>query len=199
MYKILMIEDDSDFIESIVDLFEDENDYNVEGYVESTEALLKMEKEHFDLVLLDYFLKNENGEKVLKKIRKQNENIFVCFLTAYSNKITSKDAFKLGVQGYIDKSGEYKDVINSIKSMVHSSKTAQQMIKRDPKRLFSVRLKELREKNSISQQELANMLKLSRTAISNYEIGKTEPTLTVLSQLATIFKTSTDYLMGRTN
>lgn len=198
MHRIMLIEDDKLFIESILDNFEDENEYKIDAFTNSKAALKKLSSEKYDLILLDYFLKNdENGEKVLQQIRKINENIFVCLLTAYSEKITSDNAFKLGIQGYIDKDGDFKNIINGIKSSLHASLKSQEVRDKKTKKLFGVRLKNLRVKHNISQQDLATMIGLTRTAISNYEIGKTEPSFIILSKIATIFNTSTDYLIGR--
>lgn len=65
--------------------------------------------------------------------------------------------------------------------------------------IFKKRLKELRKEYNITQQELSNKLGIVRTAIANYETGRTNPDLETLSLLAEIFDTSTDYLLGRTN
>jgi DNA-binding NarL/FixJ family response regulator len=193
----MIIEDDKNFIDCLIEYFEDDKDYQIEGYTTSNEALKKLKTSHYDVILLDYFLDNENGEKVLQKIRILNQNIFVSFLTGYSKKITSYKAFELGVQGYIEKTGEYNQMINSIKTLTYSSIKAQEFLKKDNKVLFRSRLKLLREKHGMSQNELATLLGLSRTSISNYEIGNAEPSLTILSKIATILNTSTDYLIGR--
>lgn len=65
--------------------------------------------------------------------------------------------------------------------------------------LFKQRLKELRGKYNMTQQDLANQLGIVRTAIANYETGRTSPDSETLSLIANIFNTSTDYLLGRTD
>lgn len=57
------------------------------------------------------------------------------------------------------------------------------------------RIRKLREKAKISQQELGKNLKLSQTRISRYERGFSAPPLKVLIKLAEIFKVSLDYLL----
>lgn len=61
------------------------------------------------------------------------------------------------------------------------------------------RIKHLREDHDISQQELANYLGLTRSAYSNYENSIREIPVEVLSGIADFFKTSVDYLIGRTD
>lgn len=59
------------------------------------------------------------------------------------------------------------------------------------------RIKELRTGIGMSQQELANYLKITRLTLSNYEKGKTEPGIHVLIKIATYFDVTIDYLVGR--
>jgi len=65
--------------------------------------------------------------------------------------------------------------------------------------LFRQRLKDFRKKYNMTQQDLAEQLGIVRTAIANYETGRTSPDPETLSLIADIFNTSTDYLLGKTN
>ena len=58
------------------------------------------------------------------------------------------------------------------------------------------RIKELRQKNKLSQIELANKIKASNQAISAYENGSREPKLETWNKLAEYFNVPTSYLMG---
>lgn len=64
------------------------------------------------------------------------------------------------------------------------------------KNLFSERIKKLRLENNLSQEKLANILHLSRTAITCWETRGKEPNFDTILDLATYFKVSTDYLLG---
>lgn len=61
---------------------------------------------------------------------------------------------------------------------------------------FNVRLKQLRQKNKLTQGELANILGLKPTAISNYESERNEPSFDKLIALSKYFDVSCDYLLG---
>ena len=63
---------------------------------------------------------------------------------------------------------------------------------------FSSRLKNLRKKTKISQEDLGNAINLSKSTISLYESGKREPDYKTLKELANFFDCSTDYLLGET-
>ena len=58
------------------------------------------------------------------------------------------------------------------------------------------RLKELREARQMSQKQLADLVNLSQQTIGHYEVDRAEPSITTLEQLARIFNTTTDYLLG---
>lgn len=60
---------------------------------------------------------------------------------------------------------------------------------------FKDRLRQLRKKNKLTQEELAKILNYGYTAIANYESGRTQPSLNNLKKLAEFFKVSTDYLL----
>ncbi|QOK28029.1 helix-turn-helix transcriptional regulator [Cytobacillus oceanisediminis] len=62
-----------------------------------------------------------------------------------------------------------------------------------------IRIKELRVKHGLSQDQLAEKLNMNRVNISNYERGViTNIPGDVLVKLADILHTNTDYLLGRT-
>lgn len=58
------------------------------------------------------------------------------------------------------------------------------------------RIKELRQKNKLSQIELANKIKASNQAISTYENGSREPKEPTWQALADFFNVSVPYLKG---
>ena len=58
-------------------------------------------------------------------------------------------------------------------------------------------LKELRIKNKLTQQEVANLLKTNRVNYNRYELEKGEPDIKTLIKLADIYNVSIDELIGR--
>lgn len=61
---------------------------------------------------------------------------------------------------------------------------------------FNVRLKQQRQKHKLTQGELATILGLKPTAISNYESNRNEPSFQKLVLLSKYFDVSSDYLLG---
>ncbi|MEA5024266.1 MAG: helix-turn-helix transcriptional regulator [Desulfitobacterium hafniense] len=61
------------------------------------------------------------------------------------------------------------------------------------------RLRDLREDRDLTQQDLADLLKVSQATYSRYESGALDIPSTSLIKLARFYKTSVDYLLGLTN
>ena len=61
------------------------------------------------------------------------------------------------------------------------------------------RLKDLREDNDLTQADIAKLLKTTQQQYSKYELGISLIPIDKLNVLADYYKTSTDYILGRTN
>ena len=61
---------------------------------------------------------------------------------------------------------------------------------------FGTKLKELRKEKGLGQIKLAEILGVSKSIISLWEIGTCEPTLSKLIEIAKLFGVSIDYLAG---
>lgn len=61
------------------------------------------------------------------------------------------------------------------------------------------KLKELRAKQGLTQEQVANRLGITRPAYTAYESGKRQPDYSTLAHLAKMFNVSTDYLLGVNN
>ena len=62
---------------------------------------------------------------------------------------------------------------------------------------FKERLKELRTERNITQQELGKVVNMSKMAISHWEKGHSEPSISELIILSNYFEVTVDYLIGK--
>lgn len=65
--------------------------------------------------------------------------------------------------------------------------------------MYYPRLRDLREDKDLVQKEVAAYLGIDQRVYSNYETGKREIPTRFIVALADFYKTSTDYILGRTN
>lgn len=63
---------------------------------------------------------------------------------------------------------------------------------------FSLRLKKLRKSRGLNQDELAQLLGVRKTTISNYETGYSKPSNSTLRQIADFFGITISELLGET-
>lgn len=62
---------------------------------------------------------------------------------------------------------------------------------------FGETLKKLRQRNTVSQEQLAKELNVKQYVISSWEIGRSEPSIQQINFLSTYFHVPTDYLLGK--
>lgn len=65
--------------------------------------------------------------------------------------------------------------------------------------MFQDKIKELRTTKRMTQQQVADILGITRPAYTAYESGKRQPDFDTLQKLAEIYEVSTDYLLGTTD
>ena len=65
--------------------------------------------------------------------------------------------------------------------------------------LIAQRIRQLREEYDISKAEIARLLNYGKSSICQWESGHCRPNYETLAELAQIFHTTTDYLIGLTN
>ena len=61
------------------------------------------------------------------------------------------------------------------------------------------RIRDLREDKDLTQKQIAEILGMSQTGYSKYETGENDIPTAILIKLADYYKTSVDYLLGRTD
>lgn len=106
VYKILIVDDEKDVLDSLQMTLEHAKDFNSEIFTASTgeEALDRMLKQDFDLVLADFKMPGINGIELLSKISNNSPSTARILITGYSDIDTAKEAInKAKVDNYIEK------------------------------------------------------------------------------------------------
>jgi len=65
--------------------------------------------------------------------------------------------------------------------------------------IFSKRLKEVRDRKGLTQEDIANAIKSQKSTISMYEKGNRRPSHDMIIKIAEYLNVSADYLMGLTD
>lgn len=64
---------------------------------------------------------------------------------------------------------------------------------------LSIRLKRLRVDKHLRQEQVAEIIGVTKSAISSYENDIRQPSYDILLRFASLYRVSTDYLLGRTD
>lgn len=102
VYKILLIEDD-EFTASLIKDFLEEYNFKVNIVNTVTSAISNIKFEKYSTILLDINIPDFNGFEVLNFLNKNKINIPVIVVSAYSDKNSKLQAFKLGAVDYMVK------------------------------------------------------------------------------------------------
>ena len=102
VYKILLIEDD-EFTAGLIKDFLEEYNFKVDIVNTVTSAISNIKFEKYSTILLDINIPDFNGFEVLNFLNKNKINIPVIVVSAYSDKNSKLQAFKLGAVDYMVK------------------------------------------------------------------------------------------------
>ena len=113
MSKILIIDDDRSLCYSLQRVLGQLHEVHTSN--NSVEAFGLLDKELFDLVLLDYRLGKENGLEVLQTIRKKLEDLPVVIMTAFGSNDVVMESINSGAKDYLVKPVDPEDIEETIR------------------------------------------------------------------------------------
>ena len=100
MEKILIVDDDESLMHFLKRFFS-KQEYGVKTCNDGRRAIELLEKEQFDLILLDYKMPGLSGLETLKEVRKSQIKTPIIIMTAYGTTETAIEAMKLGAYDYL--------------------------------------------------------------------------------------------------
>ena len=116
MIEVIMIEDDVELAE-ILSEFLKSNNVNLTNYPDPIVGMRAIEKQKYDLLLLDLTLPNIDGIEVCKKITKY-KNIPIIISSARSDTQDKIDALEYGADDYLPKPYDPKELLARIHSVL---------------------------------------------------------------------------------
>ena len=119
MKKILLVEDNKEIHELIKNALEKERYIVINAY-SGTEALIILEKEKIDLILLDLMLPGINGEEIIKKIK----NIPIIVISAKVSKEDKINSLLIGANDYITKPFDTDELLARVKVQLRINNTS---------------------------------------------------------------------------
>ncbi len=123
MVCILLVEDDVQF-NRIVCSYLTDNGYNVVGCHSAAQALEQMEKMSFDMIVSDIMMKDVNGFEFAEQVRLVNKDVPFLFLTARDDLQSKEKGYRMGIDDYIVKPVEMKELVFRIEAILRRARIA---------------------------------------------------------------------------
>ena len=113
--NILLVDDDEDFANSLSRLLK-KFDINTVNELRTSGAEKQIKKSHFDVILLDVMMPEENGFQFLPTIRKIS-NVPVIMLTALREEDNLVNGLDLGADDYITKPFKINELVARLRAL----------------------------------------------------------------------------------
>jgi len=111
--RVLLVDDEPDFVESLSQSLQI-RDFYVKTSLSGDEALDLIQKQDFDVIVLDVLMPGKNGIETLREIKTIKPLLHVIMLTGNATVETAIEGMKLGAYDYLIKpveTGELEDKI----------------------------------------------------------------------------------------
>ena len=117
MYRILLAEDEEHLLETI------KLNLELEGYIVSAvsngmDALITFSQQRFDLIILDVMMPEVDGFSVCEKIRLENTNIPILFVTAKGSSADKIAGLKIGADDYLTKPFNLEEFLLRVQKLI---------------------------------------------------------------------------------
>lgn len=163
MIKVLVVDDDETICSTMKELLE-KFGFQVKTAYNGWKALEILEKEIFDIAVVDLLLPGIDGIDLLKEIKKTSPKTIVIIITAYGSISTAVEAIKKGASDYVCKPFRIEDLVTTIKRSI-----AEAQSRSLNERIFSCLSNRLRreilillaEKRNLKFSEIVKLLQVS--------------------------------------
>ena len=111
--KVLLVDDEKEFIQTLAERLE-VRDFSVQTAFDGDEALLKINEQDFDVVVLDVLMPGKNGIETLREIKGIKPLVNVIMLTGHATVETAIEGMKAGAYDYLMKPTDTNDLVGKI-------------------------------------------------------------------------------------
>lgn len=123
MFHILVVDDDKNtsmYFEAVLE----KNGYTVTVAQNGVEALLAMDKEHIDLVVLDVMMPKMDGYQFTKTLRECNNDLPILMVSARQLPADKNKGFAVGTDDYMTKPVDQDEFLYRIKALLRRAQIA---------------------------------------------------------------------------
>jgi len=137
LIHVLHVDDDAGYLKTAKKILEMHGSFQVETVLSVEEAMEKMEKKTFDVIVSDYIMPGKDGLEFLKELRDSGNSIPFIIFTGKGREIVAIKALNLGANQYINKIGKpeavYGELAHGIRTVVKGKKAEEALRKSEEK------------------------------------------------------------------
>lgn len=157
--KVVVVDDVEEVLNSTRNCLEFE-DMQVECFANPIEALDYLKFNKADVLLLDFFMPQMNGDEFVKQLREFNQETIIILQTGYSDKIPPLEMIdKLNIQGYLDKLKGEDELVLMTKAAIKTSFLNKQIREKDKE------ISKLHFKKSITGSLITNLVNEAKNQV----------------------------------
>ncbi len=113
-FRVLIVDDELDFLETIVKRLK-RRKLDAVGVTSGREALEILERQPFDVVILDVRMQGMDGLETLREMKKKRPLMEVIMLTGHASVESGMQGMQLGAFDYVMKPAEIDDLIQKVR------------------------------------------------------------------------------------
>lgn len=117
---ILLAEDDPKIAKLLIHLF-GKDGYQVDHAKDGVEALLYVDMNQYEVIILDWMMPNKSGIEVLEALREMNYSGGILMLTAKDTLDDKIEGLENGADDYLGKPFEYRELLARVKALSRRS------------------------------------------------------------------------------
>jgi len=115
MSKIVLVDDSKDLLE-VLKFFLEEKGYEVKTATNEYELQSIIKSFSPDLIILDIYLRGEDGREICKELRRNQETQYLCIIIFSASANSLLNYKEYGADGYIEKPFGLNEIVDKIES-----------------------------------------------------------------------------------
>ncbi|HOZ52635.1 MAG TPA: response regulator transcription factor [Chitinophagaceae bacterium] len=154
MIRVLLFEDNEDFIDSMKELIHDSSDIALcEVYNHGKDVVRHIEFHHPDIVVMDIDMPIQNGLQGLREIRAAGLETIVIMLTVFDDNDRVFQAVCGGASGYLLKSSAPEKILDGIREAVNGGAPMTPSVAKQVLKLFSAPFQKSEDLQKLTPKE----------------------------------------------
>jgi CheY-like chemotaxis protein len=114
----ILVADDEEALRTVLSSELEGEGYQVKDAADGQEAIKLLQKQEFDLILLDIKMPNVDGFEVLKFVKENHPRTKVVMLTGFADLKNAIESKKLGAEDFVSKPYDLVDLLTTVERVL---------------------------------------------------------------------------------